>query len=76
MPTAADPTLRDRLRLWRHDQGLTLPELSDLSVSMLSLVKRGQRQLAPMTQVRAARRLEVHLRDLFDVEPVEDEVPA
>lgn len=73
-----DRQLRNRLRLWRADVGLTLGEVADLtglSVAMLSLVERGQRELAPLTKVRVARRLGVPIRDLFDVEGLED-VPA
>lgn len=67
--------LKNRLRLWRASAGLTLEEVSDLtglSPGMLSLVERGQRQLAPMTRVRVARCLGVKVRDLFDVEPVDE----
>lgn len=65
-------TLSTRLRQWRLDQNLTLEEVSALpgpSTAMLSRVERGQRQLAPMTKVRVARRLGVPVRELFDVEP-------
>lgn len=67
--------LKNRLRLWRAQAGLTLEEVSDLtgvSPAMLSLVERGQRQLAPMTRVRVARCLGVPIRDLFEVEPPEE----
>lgn len=63
--------LTNRLRVWRVDQGLTLEEVADLtglSVSMLSRVERGERQLAPLTRVHIARRLGVAVRDLFEVE--------
>jgi transcriptional regulator with XRE-family HTH domain len=66
--------LNNRLRLWRAEQGLTLEELSDLvglSVPMLSRVERGQRQLAPLTKVRVARRLGVRVSDLFPVEELD-----
>jgi len=78
MGVPTDHQLRNRLRLWRADVGLTLGEVADLtglSVAMLSLVERGQRELAPLTKVRVARRLGVPIRDLFDVEGLED-VPA
>lgn len=78
MAVPTDYQLRNRLRLWRADKGLTLGEVADLtglSVAMLSLVERGQRELAPMTRVRVARRLGVPIRDLFDVEDLED-MPA
>lgn len=67
--------LNNRLRLWRAENGLTLEELSDLtglSVSMLSRAERGDRQLAPLTRVRVARLLGVRVRDLFDVEELDD----
>lgn len=41
--------LKNRLRLWRADAGLTLEEVSDLtgvSTAMLSRAERGERQLA------------------------------
>lgn len=60
-----------KIRRWRQHEGLTLAEVSGLtglSVAMLSLVERGQRQLLPMTRVQVARRLGVPLRELFDVE--------
>ncbi len=70
--------LKNRLRLWRVDAGLTLEEMSDLtgvSTAMLSRAERGERQLAPMTRVRVARRLCVPIHDLFEVEEI-DEAPA
>jgi transcriptional regulator with XRE-family HTH domain len=70
--------LTNRLRLWRVDNGLTLEEISDLagvSVAMISRVERGQRQLAPLTKVQFARRLGVPIRELFDVEPLDDGDP-
>lgn len=66
--------LKNRLRLWRTGEGLTLEEVSDLtgvSVPMLSRVERGERQLAPLTKVRVARRLGVPVQVLFEVEPIE-----
>lgn len=71
-----EPTqgLRTRLRQWRQEQGLTIDEvaaLTGVSPSMLSLVERGRRELAPMTRVQVARRLRVPLRDLFGVEPLD-----
>ncbi len=65
--------LRNRLRCWRIDTGLSLDELADLtgmSKSMLSRVERGERELAPLTKVRVARRLGVPVRDLFEIEEV------
>lgn len=70
-----DACLKNRLRRWRANAGLTLEEVSDLtglSPAMLSLVERGERQLAPMTRVRVARCLGVKVRDLFDVEPADE----
>ena len=57
------------------ENNLTLEEESDLtglSVSMLSRAERGDRQLAPLTKVKVARRLGVPIRDLFDVDPLDD----
>jgi transcriptional regulator with XRE-family HTH domain len=70
--------LKNRLRLWRAENGLTLEEESDLtglSIAMLSRVERGQRQLAPLTRVRVARRLGMRVRDLFEVEELDDVDP-
>ena len=64
------------LRRWRHEQDLSLNEVSDLtgvSVATLSRVERGQRSLAPLTRVKVARRLGVAVRDLFEVETIEDD---
>jgi transcriptional regulator with XRE-family HTH domain len=69
--------LRNRLRLWRATEGLTLDEVSGLtglSVAMLSRVERGQRDLAPLTKVKVARRLGVSVGDLFEVDRLD--VPA
>lgn len=69
-----DGCLKNRLRVWRTDNGLTLEELSDLtglSVPMLSRVERGERELAPLTKVKVSRRLGVPIRQLFDVEELE-----
>jgi transcriptional regulator with XRE-family HTH domain len=67
--------LKVGLGKWRSDEGLTLAEVSGLtglSVAMLSLVERGERQLAPLTKVMVARRLGVPIAELFEVE----ELPA
>jgi transcriptional regulator with XRE-family HTH domain len=72
-------TLRNRLRLWRVDNGLSIHELSDLtglSTPFLSRVERGERQLAPLTKARVARCLGVPIRDLFDVEEIEEDAAA
>lgn len=62
-----------RLRHWRMSTGLRLSDVGDLSgisVAMLSRVERGERELAPLTKVKLARRLGVSVRDLFEVVPV------
>lgn len=63
----------NRLREWRASLGLSLVEvsgLSGLSVAYLSRVERGERELAPLTKVKLARRLGVSVRELFDVAPL------
>lgn len=65
--------LRNKLRLWRTDAGLSLDEMADLtgmSKAMLSRVERGERELAPLTKVKVARRLGVRIADLFEVEEI------
>jgi transcriptional regulator with XRE-family HTH domain len=65
----------NRLRLWRTDNGISLDELADLtglSKSMISRVERGERGLSALAKVKIARRLDVPVRDLFEVEPLED----
>ena len=66
-----------RLRAWRLDHGLTLQELGDLTglcPSMVSRVERGERSLLPLTRIKVARRLNVPVREIFDVERIpEDE---
>jgi transcriptional regulator with XRE-family HTH domain len=67
--------LDNRLRLWRVRHGLTEAEVADLtglSESMISYVERGERHLAPLTKVRVARCLAVPIRDLFDIEEIEE----
>lgn len=69
--------LKTPLWQWRDRQGLTLAEVSDLtglSIAMLSLVERGERQLAPLTRVKVARRLGVSVRELFEPDPIEPEL--
>ncbi|MET8381604.1 helix-turn-helix transcriptional regulator [Streptosporangium canum] len=59
------------LRVWRLKNGLSLEDVADLSglsPAMISRVERGQRQMAPLTKVKVARRLGVRVRDLFEVE--------
>ncbi|MEY2451480.1 MAG: Helix-turn-helix domain [Acidimicrobiaceae bacterium] len=68
-----------RLSEWRELNGFTLAEISDLtglSTSMISLVERGKRRLAPATKVTVARRLGVPIRDLFDVEEINEAAMA
>ncbi|MEU8275718.1 helix-turn-helix domain-containing protein [Microbispora bryophytorum] len=62
-----------RFRAWRLAKELSLDEVADLtglSKAMLSRAERGQRELAPMTKVKVARRLGVAVRDLFEVSEV------
>lgn len=68
-------TRTSKLGQWRTQEGLTLEELADLtglSASMLSRVERGLRRLKPATRVVVARRLGVPIRDLFEVEDIEE----
>lgn len=63
----------NRLRQWRVDAGLSQDDVADLtglSKSMVSLVERGMRELAPMTKVRVARGLGVRISELFGAEEV------
>lgn len=65
----------NRLRQWRADNDVSLDEAADLtgmSKSMLSRVERGQRGLSAAAKVKIARRLDVPVRDLFEVEPIEE----
>lgn len=65
--------LRSRLRQWRVDAGLSQDDVADLtgmSKAMVSRVERGERELAPLTKVRFARRLGVRVADLFEVEEI------
>lgn len=60
------------LKAWRTNAGLTLAEMADLtgySTAMLSRVERGERTLSTWAKVAIARRLQVRIVDLFDVEP-------
>lgn len=63
----------NRLREWRIDHGLSLDEMSDLtgmSKPMLSQLERGLRGASRDAKVKIARRLEVSISDLFDLEPI------
>lgn len=72
------PQPATKLAAWREAEGITLQEQSDLtglSVSTLSRLERGMRKVRPATKVRIARRLGVPIRELFEVEELdEDEV--
>ena len=73
------PHLKNRLRRWRAENGLTLTEMHDLtgySEAMLSRAERGERVFSPIARVRIARALDVRIADLFDVEPVPDDAEA
>ena len=49
-------------------------DLSGLSAPMWSRAERGERTFSPTTKVAIARRLGVPVRDLFDVEELEEAV--
>lgn len=66
-----------RLRRWRIEKGYTQAEVADLtglSVPMISRAEAGKRTIAPHTRVVVARRLGVRVADLFEVEPISEEV--
>lgn len=57
-----------RLRDWRKQHDVTLAELADVtgySISMLSRVERGGRDLDALARIRMARVLGVRVRDIF-----------
>jgi transcriptional regulator with XRE-family HTH domain len=59
-----------KLRDWRERQRLTLEDVSDLtglSISMISRLERGERRLKAPKKVLLARRLNVRVRDIFEV---------
>ena len=67
--------LRNRLRLWRVESGLTQDEVADLSglsKAYISRIERGEREPRPLTRVKIARRLGVQVADLFDVEQLDE----
>lgn len=69
--------LNTKLRDWRNENGYTLEEVAGicgLSVSMLSLVERGKRKLRPATRILVARRLGVSVSELFEPDPLPEEV--
>lgn len=64
----------NRLRAWRTEQGYSLAEVADLvglSTAMLSRIETGDRQPSARTRVLMARRLDVPVRTLFELEPIE-----
>jgi len=64
-----------KLRKWRERKRLSLGDMADLtgfSAMMFSLVERGERSFSLEGKILVSRRLGVPLRDLFEVEPVED----
>lgn len=68
--------MKNRLRLWRGGEGLTLRELADLtgySEAMFSRAERGERVFSPMAKVRIARALQVPVAELFEVDLGEEE---
>jgi predicted transcriptional regulator len=72
-------TRTSRLREWREDAGLTLQEVADLvgvSTAMVSRVERGERTFPPLRRVEIARRLGVRVGDLFEVEELDEGIPA
>lgn len=76
MKSRSRPSATTKFRRWRVENSLTLEEVSDLtglSVSALSRVERGERQLRPQMRVLVARRLGVPLRTLFEVQEIKDE---
>lgn len=63
-----DDVSGNRLKAWREQAGLSLDEtegLVGLTGIMISLVERGQRNLATMTKVTVSRRLGISVRELF-----------
>jgi len=64
-----DTHLRNRLRLWRAENGLTLADVADLtgySEAMFSRAERGERVFSARARVRIARALDVRVGELFD----------
>ena len=56
------------LREWRHQNGVTLEEVADVSgysESMISRIERGERSLGALDKIRLARTLGVRVRDIF-----------
>ncbi|WP_300611042.1 helix-turn-helix transcriptional regulator [Trebonia sp.] len=60
----------NRLAEWCAAQGWTLTDVAGLtgySLSYMSLVARGKRELGPAAKVRIAKRLGARVSDLFPV---------
>lgn len=75
----ASPARVSRLRQWRDSKGFTLDEVSGLcglSPTYLSRLERGERKLGPDKKVEISRRLGAKVIDLFDIEPLVDEVDS
>jgi len=63
--------METQFHTWRQKNRLALEDIADLtgfSISMLSRVERGERNLSPKAKVLMAKRLGVRIRDLFPVE--------
>ncbi|MDT3438363.1 helix-turn-helix transcriptional regulator [Pseudofrankia sp. BMG5.37] len=70
MQMATDHEHGSRLRAWRLTRGWRLADVADLtgySISMISLVERGQRNLSAADKVRIAQALRCRVSDLFDI---------
>lgn len=71
---AADNEFRDgappsRFRAWREENGLSqrdVAKLAGVSQTMVSMVERRERSLAPITRLKVAKRLRVPEDVLFD----------
>jgi transcriptional regulator with XRE-family HTH domain len=62
-----------KLRRWRTEAGYSLAEVAALTgydASMFSRAERGERVFSTKARVVIARRLEVSIDDLFDLEEV------
>lgn len=71
--------LGQRIRSLRQGRGLTLSELSErtgISVSMLSMVERGQANPTVGTLIAVAAALEVDMADLFGVSTANETSPV
>lgn len=67
----------NRLRTWRAENDVSLAEAADLtgfSEAHLSRIERGLRSPSPRARVVIARRLGARVGDLFDPEPVDDDL--